>query len=115
MKGSGSWHRWQKDIKTDILTELLFIDNDRIYMGGAIYGMIIVTFKGSGAAVQKACGRSRALKRVQEGHTEPTEQRVQNQACLSYAETRWRKMNVKAQKTQKLFIRTQISQISQIY
>jgi len=35
--------------------------------------MIIVTFKGSGAAVQKACGRSRALKRVQEGHTESTE------------------------------------------
>ena len=30
-------------------------------------------FKGSGAAVQKACGRSRALKRVQEGHTESTE------------------------------------------
>ena len=44
IKGSGSWHRWQKDIKTDILTELLFIHNDRIYMGGAIYGMIIVTF-----------------------------------------------------------------------
>ena len=36
MKGSGSWHRWQKDIKTDILTELLFIDNDRIYIGGPI-------------------------------------------------------------------------------
>ena len=30
-------------------------------------------FKGSGAAVQKACGRSRALKRVQEWHTESTE------------------------------------------
>ena len=36
IKGSGSWHRWQKDIKTDILTELLFIDNYRIYMDGPI-------------------------------------------------------------------------------
>ena len=54
-------------------------------------------FKGSGAAVQKACGRSRALKRVQE------------------LQAAFKGGTQKAQKTQKLFIRTQIARISQIY
>ena len=32
---------------------------------------------------------------------EPTKQRVQNQVCLSFAESLWRKTNVRSQKEQK--------------
>ena len=56
-------------------------------MGGAIYGMIIVTFKGSGAAVQKACGRSRALKRVQELQAAFKVQCTQRVFVLSHTES----------------------------
>lgn len=55
-----------------------------------------IMFKGSGAAVQKACGRSRALKRVQE------------------LQAAFKGGTQKSQKTQKLFIRTRTAQISLI-
>ena len=77
-QGAGSMLPLQQGTATDILTELLFIDNYRIYIGGPITGRLLFY-----------------------RHTEPTEQRVQNQACLSYAETRWRKTKVKARNRQK--------------